>query len=404
MVINWFSPLGPCASGIAQFTRFLLPELTRLAEVRLWTSQPQITAQIASQAQIVHYFPGQLTRKHQALLFSADRNIYNLGNHSLYHSDILDMFLQYPGEVILHEKDLQDLFRGHFQTRYSMPQLTQLLETHHGCSKKKAFLAVQSRWQKAQKDGPRKLAQTVARRAQRLWVHTEECRRAFPGAAKIPLAYSGAIPLSAATADTHTHFILFGALNRYRPVVRILESFSRFPDRGKLIFHIAGQFMNDGPETSEETVRNAVERLKLVHNVSIHGFVSDDQLDALLGMSKLALNLRDKSHGEASYGQLQIWSHSLPSLVSNLGWFREIPSHCVMHCNPFKMEKPLHAVWNRLLRSDPSLKEMGLRGAQHLKLRHTPRNYVQALFKNEKLPQQQEGALPFGSTQSASWH
>ena len=39
MKINWFSPLPPSPTGIAEYTGTLLPWLSTKAEVTLWTDQ-----------------------------------------------------------------------------------------------------------------------------------------------------------------------------------------------------------------------------------------------------------------------------------------------------------------------------------------------------------------------------
>jgi hypothetical protein len=93
MIINWFSPLPPARSGIANFTRFLLPYLQERATIRLWTHQPVVET---LSAEIVKYQPGRLTAHQESLLEKADENIYNLGNNALHHADMLDLFLLYP--------------------------------------------------------------------------------------------------------------------------------------------------------------------------------------------------------------------------------------------------------------------------------------------------------------------
>ena len=39
MKLNWFSPLPPAKTGIADYTLGLLPALSKQAEVVLWTDQ-----------------------------------------------------------------------------------------------------------------------------------------------------------------------------------------------------------------------------------------------------------------------------------------------------------------------------------------------------------------------------
>ena len=56
--INWFSPLPPARSGIAQnFAMQLLPALARHFEVVLWTDQDQVAPEVQRMARVARYAP-----------------------------------------------------------------------------------------------------------------------------------------------------------------------------------------------------------------------------------------------------------------------------------------------------------------------------------------------------------
>ena len=68
--------------------------------------------------------------------------------------------------------------------------------------------------------------------------------------------------------------------------------------------------------------------------MTLHGFVPESELDAALASAHLALNLRYPTKGEASGSQLRIWSHGLPSLVTRIGWYTELPADTVSFVRP----------------------------------------------------------------------
>lgn len=379
MIINWFSPLPPARSGIANFTRFLLPYLQKRAAVRLWTHQPLVET---LSAETVRYQPGRLTRQQESMLEIADHNIYNLGNNALHHGDMLDLFLLYPGSAIVHDGNLRGLFSGHFHSRHSIRGLHEVVEHYSNGKSLKAHRRLQSRLESyLERDGARQLEAHIHRVAPRIWVHTNEAKRQFPKAKKLNLMYPvRSCPSPHSRGNGPIHVTLFGSLNAFRPIVPLLKILAAFPQKQSLVLHIIGHFLDDSIENSEAEIRKAVVKLKLIPNVSIHGFVSDERLEELLSMMDLAINLRTRSHGEASFSQLQIWSHGIPSVVSDIGWFKDLPDTIVTKVAPGDQRKVLHNVWQRLVKRDPKLRMQGELGRQYLQKHHSPQTYADAVI------------------------
>ena len=57
MRLNWFSPLPPAKSGIADYTFGILPELSSRAEVTLWTDRAGWDSRLEKYAEVRHYRP-----------------------------------------------------------------------------------------------------------------------------------------------------------------------------------------------------------------------------------------------------------------------------------------------------------------------------------------------------------
>jgi hypothetical protein len=96
-------------------------------------------------------------------------------------------------------------------------------------------------------------------------------------------------------------------------------------------------------------------------------------------MMDLAINLRTRSHGEASFSQLQIWSHGIPSVVSNIGWFKDLPDTIVTKVDPKDEKKVLHDIWRRVIQGDPKLQMQGELGREYLQKHHSPQVYADAI-------------------------
>ena len=60
MRLNWFSPLPPAKSGIADYTFGILPELSSRAEVTLWTDRAGWDSRLEKYAEVRHYRPDRM--------------------------------------------------------------------------------------------------------------------------------------------------------------------------------------------------------------------------------------------------------------------------------------------------------------------------------------------------------
>jgi hypothetical protein len=114
----------------------------------------------------------------------------------------------------------------------------------------------------------------IHRLAPRIWVHTTEAKRRFPKAKKLNLMYPVRIASLASLGRQGPHSChAFGSLNAFRPIVPLLEMLAAFPQKKSMVLHIVGHFLDDSIENSEAEIRKTVAKLKLIPNVSIHGFV-----------------------------------------------------------------------------------------------------------------------------------
>src|SRR5207244_3433751 len=77
--------LPPAKTDIAHYTTRVLPALSQLASVVLWTDQDKWDKGVEQYAEVRHY---RLNRMHWVDLNRADANIYQIGNNPLFHGAI----------------------------------------------------------------------------------------------------------------------------------------------------------------------------------------------------------------------------------------------------------------------------------------------------------------------------
>jgi len=113
--------------------------------------------------------------------------------------------------------------------------------------------------------------------------------------------------------------------------------------------------------------------------VRLHGFVDEAELDARLAEAHLVFNLRHPTMGEASGSQMRIWNAAAPSVVTDLGWYADLPNETVFKIDPDN-EGPALQRLIRQLAEDPSEgRAKGLAGRARLENHHAPARYAQGV-------------------------
>src|SRR2546421_1966186 len=115
MKLNWFSPLPPAKTDIAHFTARVLPALSNLAEVTLWTDQREWDQTLNKQVEVRSF---RLERMPWAELNRADATIYQIGNNPLFHGSIWQISRLHAGIVVLHDFRLHHFFDGLYRVKW----------------------------------------------------------------------------------------------------------------------------------------------------------------------------------------------------------------------------------------------------------------------------------------------
>ena len=108
MRINWFSPLPPDPSPLAEYSRQLLPFLHQRHDVTLWTDQTDPAPELAGYARVQRC---DMEQMRWADLNRADVSVYHLtGDTSVKFA--WDVSRLHPGVIVVHGDNLHGLYRG----------------------------------------------------------------------------------------------------------------------------------------------------------------------------------------------------------------------------------------------------------------------------------------------------
>jgi glycosyltransferase involved in cell wall biosynthesis len=167
--------------------------------------------------------------------------------------------------------------------------------------------------------------------------------------------------------------IIFGHIGRNRRLDAVLEALAQLP---------ANLFRLDiyGEIDDAKTLRQRIQTLDLKQAVTVHGYTPLAELDQALSTAHLAINLRYPTMGEASASQLRIWEHSLPSLVTRVGWYASLSTEAVAHVDPDNEVDDIRSHLEAFLRQPERFALMGQHGRRLVKTEHHPKTYVDTII------------------------
>jgi glycosyltransferase involved in cell wall biosynthesis len=378
MKLNWFSPLLPAATDIAHYTARVIPALSKVADVTLWTTSRQWSKSLEHFAAVRRY---GLDRPPYTDLNRADMTFYHIGNNPRFHWPIWHVSRVHPGVVVLHDLRLHHFFDGIYRVHHqNLEMYLEMMEKQYGPSSladaEECFTTRGGNIDYMAERYP--LTELALGKPLGSLVHTQEAFAALQEKADWPVAYAP-LPFpeltavrSAAASGPPYRLIVFGYLGRNRRLDSILKALAAMPERDQFRLDIFGAILND-----EEKIHEQIRTLKLSGLVTIQGFVPEEKLESALSASHLALNLRFPTVGEASGSQLRIWSHGLPSLVSAVGWYASLPANAVVFVRPDDNE--VSDIQNHLrafLTNPARFAEIGRKGLEELRTRHSPEAYA----------------------------
>ena len=315
MKVAYFSPLPPSTSGIADYSALLLPALERLVDVEV--VRPGRTRPVAD----------------------ADVALYHIGNDPDAHGWIVDALHRRAGVVVLHDFVIHHLVAGITVGRNDGHAYLSAMEREAGVAGRMLGWGVlEGRvpplWEIRPTEFP--LAGEVLDRATAVIVHSryveERVREhgydgplsriahpAWPAPGIPPAPISGA-PL----------FGCFGHLNESKRIPMLLRAFARLRET-----HPAARLLLVGAEAPAFDLAGRLERLGLDGDGVIREpYVEEERLWALMAACDAVVQLRAPTMGETSGSAIRTLALGKPLVVSDVGWFAELPDAVALKVAP----------------------------------------------------------------------
>lgn len=311
MRVAYFSPMPPERTGVADYSALLVPALGRRVEVSV------------------------VRRGRKRLPRGSDVALYHVGNSPDAHAWIVDALRRNPGVVVLHDFVLHHLAAGMTIGRRDGHGYLDLMEREHGVVGRLLAHGVLDKripplWESRPEDFP--LAGIVLERATGLVVHSRMVRdRAREAGYDRPIWLvphpAWPVPeLSAQRAASGPVLGCFGVVNASKRIPELLRSFAAVRAR-----HPEATLLLVGPTSPGFDLERRLQRLGLEDKGLVReGWVGERRLWELMAGADACVNLRHPTMGETSGSVIRALSLGKPLVVSDVGWFSELPSEVAL--------------------------------------------------------------------------
>jgi glycosyltransferase involved in cell wall biosynthesis len=368
--IAYFSPLPPERSGIAGYSAELLPYLAQSAQVTLFAARPEQVAE-GLRAE----FEVRPIAEYASAYWQHDIALYHMGD-SMYHEAMYHVLLRYPGITVLHDHELH-----HFMSTRTIPRgdfAGYARELGYALGIEGVDLAYRIR--RGQAEHPFytvSLNERVLDRSLGLIVHSryvaQQVMRARPG---LPIRVVPA-PIRTDLGSLHSRrelgcpedallFASTGQVIAIKQVTVALEAFARL----RVDFPQA-RYAVVGDELKQDFDLQAwLQQHDLGDAVIFTGYLADTRdFISWIAAADVLINLRYPTVGETSATALRGLAAGRPVIVSDHGWYAELPDDVCVKVAPNDNEA-LYQAMRRLADSSDLRHAIGQRAAAYARRKH----------------------------------
>jgi glycosyltransferase involved in cell wall biosynthesis len=350
--VAYFSPMPPERSGISDYSRLLLPALRERIEVEV------------------------VKRGRKRAPRGTDLALYHVGNDPSAHAWIVDALRKRPGVVVLHDFVLHHLVAGTTLARGDKDAYLDLMEREHGVAGRLLAYGVMDKripalWESRAADFP--LATYVLGHATALIVHSRFVRdraRAAGFTGPIDVVPHPAWPAPGVAPERVAEGTVvgcFGVVNASKRIPELLRATATVRRA-----HPEVALLLVGPTAPGFDLDRRLQRLGLSGDGLVRvDWVDEQRLWALMAGSDVLVNLRHPTMGETSGSVIRGLSLGKPLVVSDVGWFAELPRDVALAIPPDEDEVATLTAALELLASRHELRAtMGANAAELARREH----------------------------------
>jgi glycosyltransferase involved in cell wall biosynthesis len=352
MKVAYFSPMPPEKTGIADYSALLVPAMRERADVSV------------------------VRRGSRRAPRGTDVALYHVGNNPDAHAWIVDALRRRPGVVVLHDFVVHHLVAGMTVGRRDGHGYLDAMEREHGVVGRLLAHGVLDKripplWESRPADFP--LALFVLEHATGVIVHSGYVRdrvRATGYAGPIAVVPHPAWPVPDIAARPVAEGPVvgcFGVVNASKRIPELLRATAAVRRT-----HPALVLLLVGPTAPGFDLDRRLQRLGLADEGLVRErWVDERRLWELIAASTVVVNLRHPTMGETSGIVVRGLTLGKPLIVSDVGWFAELPEEVALKIPPGEHEVATLSAALELLASREDVRaQMGGRAAELARREH----------------------------------
>lgn len=349
MRLAYFSPLNPAPSGISDYSEELLSALPSELDITLVVDGYVPTNPALARFRVLQ------DAEYDARAF--DLALYQLGN-SPAHAYIYKRALRAPGVIVLHDLVLHHLIAWLTLEHGDTAGYIAAMRDAYGEAGAQ-LAARETRGEEALNRFQYPLSERVIRTARGVIVHSRYVADAVQEIApNVPIAQIAhelplmpLVPSNAARARLNLpqDALLIGTFGNLGPTKRAPVLFEAF--RAVREKFLTAQLILVGASSPNFDAQGLIDLFHLHDATQIIGHVPFDLFQLYMAAMDVCVNLRYPTAGETSGAALRMMAQAKPVLVSEIGWFAELPGEGVIKIPVDAREaEMLHAALERLCR------------------------------------------------------
>jgi glycosyltransferase involved in cell wall biosynthesis len=388
--IAMYTPWPPDRSGIADYNRRLLSELGRDVDVDVVVAKPLRSYPRPLEAGVRLARSDDMAWRHEVRGY--DRMVYCMGN-SEFHQHVYEALRQRPGVVVAHDVRLTGFFGWYAGVEQPHDPAGRLAERIRSAYRDRLgeLFAQRAPTPEEQSSLGIYMTREIQQAAELMIVHSRYAADIvrldqLPGRA--PAAATTVLPLAFPEPSTSARgpsdpsaptVVTFGIISSVKAPETLIEAFALLArDRpgARLVF--AG----GAHEAELLRCQRAADEAGVGDKVEFRGFAAEAYWRRLLAEADVAVQLRLVSNGEASAAVTQCLAAGLPTVVTDHGWFAELPREAVVGV-PRDVSAPRLAAAIARIIDDPSrasaISEAGREHARCNTFARVARSYLDVL-------------------------
>ncbi len=365
------SPFPPMASGIADYSVMMVSALDRWFDITLYSDDYDLSDQSLKQYRVVKHGIDEIQfEKYDFLL-------YNMGNNADFHSYIYEAALSHPGVIIEHDLVLFHFFFSYYAKKSMLySKLYELYDFETFVDVKRA-IKTESLDDVFAVRHP--MNEELIRSGNKFLVHSEYTRNELLKTGGIDEYDVRKINLIAQMSEG-AEFVdkkkLFAKYNIPEATTLIcsfgyIQNTKMNREIAKAVKKIAKEMtesicyvmVGTGDYTDDELEEGRVIKT---------GYTELDEFHSFIKYADVIANLRYPTMGESSGALLRILQLGKACIVSDVGWFSELPDNCVRKIAVDGVEDELERELKMLLKDNALRTEIGSNAMRYVEEECSP--------------------------------